>query len=155
MAAKAFREVQEKRPKFSEKQVADETLEFEKKLLDLKHSICMVCRCVSMNLQMTRYKGIDMCTHCKTRKSHMYNQKTMLPVWYNDDGITQYHQPKELAILREAEKLLIAQLAAYVPLHHIQRGQTGCKGHVCCFPQVRSDSIRVTQIMSPSLTSVI
>jgi len=32
MAAKAFREVQEKRPKFSEKEVADETLEFEKKL---------------------------------------------------------------------------------------------------------------------------
>lgn len=130
--------MQETCPCLTEKQIFDEILDFEKKVLELKHNICMICRCVSMNLEIVKYKGMEMCTMCRNRKSHMYNQKTILPLWYDDNGIPQYNQPEELAILREAEKLLIAQLAVYVPLHHIQKGQTGCKGHVCCFPQVRS-----------------
>jgi hypothetical protein len=58
-------------------------------------------------------------------------------VWIDDDGITQYHLPEELECLREAEKLLIAQVSAYVPLHHLRKGQLGCRGHTCCFTQVR------------------
>ena len=36
-------------------------------------------------------------------------------------------------MLQEGEKLLIQQIAAYVPLLHVKNGQTGSKGHVCSF----------------------
>ena len=88
-----------------------------------------------MQLTMVEHKGMTMCTECKIRKSYMLDQSTTLPLWYDEDGVKQYHLPNELSCLREAEKLLIAQLNLYVPLHHILHGQHGCKGHVCCFQQ--------------------
>ena len=41
----------------------------------------------------------------------------------------------ELKCLMEGEKLLIQQVAAYVPLLHLQNGQIGSRGHVCSFVQ--------------------
>ena len=57
-----------------------------------------------------------------------------LPVWYNKD-IVQYHLPEQLQCLREGEKLLIQQVAAYVPLLHLKDGQIESIGHVCSFVQ--------------------
>ena len=59
----------------------------------------------------------------------------MLPVWYDEAGQVQYHVPPQLSCLREGEKLLIQQVAVYVPLHHLMYGQIGCRGHIVSFPQ--------------------
>jgi hypothetical protein len=66
------------------------------------------------------------------------NQKNMnkdLPIWYDKNGIVQYLLPPQLKCLREGEKLLIQQVAAYVPLLHLKDGQIGSRGHVCSFVQ--------------------
>ena len=47
----------------------------------------------------------------------------------------QYHLPKQLKCLHECEKLLIQQVAVYVPLLHLQDDQIGSRGHVCSFVQ--------------------
>jgi hypothetical protein len=59
----------------------------------------------------------------------------VLPTWKQDDGTIRYDLPEELQQLTEAEKLLISPYLVYVPLHHMAKGQIGCKGHVCCFQQ--------------------
>ena len=61
-----------------------------------------------------------------------------LPIWYNKDRVVQYYLPEELQCLQEGEKLLIQQVAAYVPLLHLKDGQIGSIGHVCSFVQDRS-----------------
>ena len=48
-----------------------------------------------------------------------------LPIWYDKEGIVQFLLPEELKCLREGEKLLIQQVAAYVPLLHLRDGQIG------------------------------
>src|SRR5688500_12089775 len=58
-----------------------------------------------------------------------------LPIWYDKQRIMQYYLPQELKCLREGEKLLIQQVAAYVPLLHLKDGQIGSRGHVCSFAQ--------------------
>src|SRR5688500_17286226 len=58
-----------------------------------------------------------------------------LPIWYDKNKIVQFHLPQELKCLREGEKLLIQQVAAYVPLLHLRDGQIGSRGHVCSFVQ--------------------
>ena len=58
-----------------------------------------------------------------------------LSIWYDKKGIVQYHLPEQLQCLREGEKLLIQQVAAYVPLLHLKDGQNGSRGHVCSFVQ--------------------
>jgi hypothetical protein len=59
----------------------------------------------------------------------------ILPVWKDVNGNVQYNLPHQLQDLSEAEKLLISPYLVYVPLHHMAKGQIGCKGHVCCFQQ--------------------
>jgi hypothetical protein len=59
----------------------------------------------------------------------------VLPLWTNEDGVTQYHVPEELSCLSEGEKLLIQQISVYVPLHHLKYGQLGAQGHIVSFPQ--------------------
>ena len=61
--------------------------------------------------------------------------KKDLPIWCDKNGKVQYHLPKQLSCLREGEKLLIQQVAAYVPLLHLKDGQIGSRGHVCSFVQ--------------------
>jgi hypothetical protein len=58
-----------------------------------------------------------------------------LPVWYDDEGIKQFHLPDELLDLREGEKLMIQIYSVYVPLQHLRKGNHGVLGHVCCFEQ--------------------
>ena len=54
---------------------------------------------------------------------------------YDKEATAQLHLPEELKILQEGEKLLIQQVAAYVPLLHLKDCQIGSKGHVCSFVQ--------------------
>ena len=66
-----------------------------------------------------------------------------LLIWYDKDGIVQYHLPPQLKCLWEGEKLLIQQVAAYVPLLHLKDGQIGSRGHVCSFVQDISSNCTV------------
>ena len=117
--------------------MSDVLQQFEEKASDLKHQLCQVCMCTSLCMTLVEHKGKTMCSLCHSRKAYECDQSLTLPVWIDDDGTTQYHLPEELECLREAEKLLIAQVSAYVPLHHLRKGQLGCCGHTCCFSQVR------------------
>src|SRR5687767_14668721 len=72
---------------------------------------------------------------CQAAPTDKGKKEKDLPIWYNKDGIIQYHLPSQLKCLQEGEKLLIQQVAAYVPLLHLQDGQIGSRGHVCSFVQ--------------------
>ena len=121
----------------SEDDVSHALREFEDKASELKHKLCPICMCTSLCIKLVQHKGILMCSLCQSRKAYECDQSLTLPVWIDDDGTIQYHLPEELDCLREAEKLLIAQVSAYVPLHHLWKGQLGCRGHTCCFTQVK------------------
>ena len=72
---------------------------------------------------------------CQTLRTNKEKMEKDLPIWYDKEGIVQYYLPEQLQCLREGEKLLIQQVAAYVPLLHLKDGQIGAKGHVCSFVQ--------------------
>jgi hypothetical protein len=110
--------------------------QFEDKASELRHQLCKICMCTSLCMKLVEHKGISMCSLCRARKAYEYDQSLTLPVWFDNDGTIRYDLPEELKCLREAEKLLIAQVSAYVPLHHLRKGQLGCRGHTCCFTQV-------------------
>ena len=76
-----------------------------------------------------------------------------LPTW-NDGNIERYDIPLELQNLREGEKLLIQKVSVYVPLLHLQYGQLGIKGHVCCFPQDVQEVCTVLPCLPKQLTIV-
>jgi hypothetical protein len=112
-------------------QVKDEIKKFEDLLKGERHFYCNVCKGVSMYMQLK--DGV--CTSCIKGKMTPNVLDSILPIWTSDNGIKHYDLPQELIDLTEGEKLLISPLLLYVPLHHLQRGQLGCKGHVCCFEQ--------------------
>jgi Helitron helicase-like domain at N-terminus len=85
-------------------------------------------------LNLVETKG--MCHDCvKLKNVKFFEEKKLLPVWYNREGVTQYHVPDELACLTLAEKMLIQLASPFIPLQHIKKGIFGLKGHVCCFEQ--------------------
>lgn len=108
---------------------------FDSLLDDMRHQHCPVCRSVSLNIQIVNSVIGMKCERCKYRKETIDTISSRLPIWIDDSNSVRYDLPLELTDLREAEKLLIAPVLLYVPLHHLERGQIGCKGHVCCFPQ--------------------
>jgi hypothetical protein len=111
-------------------------LDFETKVSEIKHVFCSSCMCVSQRLDLVHLgDGTKVCKQCNTRKSFTKDQTTTHPIWFDKDNICQYELPEELQNLREAEKLLISMVSVYIPLQHLQKGQTGCHGHVCCFAQ--------------------
>ena len=77
----------------------------------------------------------NLCTTCQASKPDKEEMERNLPIWYDKKGIIQYFLPPQLQCLREGEKLLIQQVAAYVPLLHLKDGQIGSRGHVCSFVQ--------------------
>ena len=81
------------------------------------------------------HKSEVLCTSCQTSKGNQKYMNEDLPIWYNKKGIVQFLLPEELKCLHESKKLLIQQVAAYVPLLHLKDGQIGSKGHVCSFVQ--------------------
>jgi hypothetical protein len=101
----------------------------------LKHKFCSMCMSVSISMVTKNVNGSPVCRTCTD--NHLCNTDfdTRLPLWTDSTGTRRYDLPPELLGLSEAEKLLISPLLLYVPLHHMQKGQIGCKGHVCCFEQ--------------------
>lgn len=84
-----------------------------------------------------RVQGINKgsCHKCASHNNpDYYEQKKMLPIWYKD-GIPQFKLPLCLKKLHHAEKLLIQRLSAFIPLHHLMKGNFGIKGHCCAFNQ--------------------
>ena len=63
-----------------------------------------------------------------------YLQKC-LPTWIDKRHKIHYDVPEQLSCLREGEKLLIQRLSVYVPVYHLYKGQTACKGHCAAFQQ--------------------
>jgi hypothetical protein len=148
----AFERVRLLEGHISRSDVSDVLRQFEDKASELKHQFCQICMCASLCMTLVDHKGTIMCSLCRSRKAYECDQSLTLPVWIDDEGTTQYNLPEELACLREAEKLLIAQISAYVPLHHLRKGQLGCRGHTCCFSQVRLCSLTISDIINLWLT---
>jgi hypothetical protein len=60
-----------------------------------------------------------LCPTCQASQATEENMKKELPIWLDKEGIVQYNLPEQLKCLREGEKLLIQQVAVYVPLLHL------------------------------------
>lgn len=109
------------------------TLEFERRLDELSHVMCIICQSVTMRKehQSRRHSAQYICEQCIGTVA----SPESLPVWFDKNNMVQYHVPHELAGLREGEKLLIQQVSVYVPLQHLMYGQVGARGHIVSFPQ--------------------
>lgn len=123
-----------------EQQKADAIENFERKSKEIHHHHCQTCDCVGISLSMSSEARCKWCQKNKLDKN-IYLREKLAPVWYEcvEDRIScsnaHYELPTELTDMTEAEKMLIQKYSVYVPLHHIQKGVLGFKGHVCCFPQ--------------------
>jgi hypothetical protein len=125
------RETQEKYSRIFEQS----TKEFDDICAKIQHHRCSRCRTVSLDHDTGReIDGIFMCSVC-AGSSRNKIEDNVFPVWYNEDGVTQYTIPKELSCLTEGEKLLIQQVSVFVPLHHLKFGQMASRGHVVSFQQ--------------------
>ena len=80
-------------------------------------------------------RNASICKTCQASKETKETMNKDLPIWKDQEGNVQYNLPEQLKCLREGEKLLIQQVAAYVPLLHLRDGQIGSRGHVCSFAQ--------------------
>ena len=109
------------------------TKEFDAKCKAIQHQICHVCHVVSM--QDIFKTGKNLCVSCAKGNKWCQSYTDMLPVWFDENNVAQFHVPQELSCLREGEKLLIQQISVYVPLHHLKYGQLGARGHIVSFPQ--------------------
>ena len=107
---------------------------FERQCESLSHFCCQNCHMTGIIIRPS-YKEESLCKMCQASHTNKENMNKNLPIWYDKKGIVQYHLPEELQCLREGEKLLIQQVAAYVPLLHLKDGQIGSRGHVCSFVQ--------------------
>ncbi len=112
----------------------DVVQEFESKCQALSHFCCQCCQMTGITIKSSHKNGA-LCTTCQGNKTRNENKIKDLPIWFDKNGLVQYHLPKELQNLREGEKLLIQQVSAYVPLLHLKDGQIGSRGHVCSFVQ--------------------
>ena len=118
-----------------QKLIFDEAVQmFEDKCQSLSHFCCQRCQMTGISIKKSSRNSL-LCTLCQASHSNKENKIKDLPIWYDKDENVQYHLPQELKCLREDEKLLIQQVAAYVPLLHLRDGQVGSRGHVCSFVQ--------------------
>ena len=74
-------------------------------------------------------------TLAKQTEIKFLNPKKCLPVWFDSNNKIQFQLPSELLGLREGKKLLIQRINVYVPVHHLFKGKTGCKGYTAAFQQ--------------------
>ena len=107
---------------------------FESRCQALSHFCCQNCQMTGISIRPSKRNG-SICTMCQASKAKMENVNENLPIWYDKKGKVQYHLPEQLKTLHEGEKLLIQQVAAYVPLLPLKDGQIGSRGHVCSFVQ--------------------
>jgi hypothetical protein len=114
----------------------DAITDFETQIKNLGYRICVRCHGVTLHENIHKIRTDQYyCTSCSPKRNTPSD--IILPVWYNSQKQIQYHVPSQLDGMREGEKLIIARVAAYIPLHHLQQGQLGSKGHICSFPQVK------------------
>ena len=107
---------------------------FESKCQSISHFCCQSCHITGITIKPSK-KNHLICTTCQSSHAKKEDMIKDLPIWFDKNGIAQFHLPDELKCLKEGEKLLIQQVAAYVPLLHLQDGQIGSRGHVCSFVQ--------------------
>ena len=80
---------------------------------------------------------------CASRLYLLDEMLCALRIWFDVNGKKHFELPEELKDLTEGEKLLIQIIYFYVPVHHLLKGQTGCKGHSTAF---RQDITKVASI---------
>ena len=90
---------------------------FESKGQSISHFCCQSCQMTGITMKPSKRNKL-LCSMCQA--SHANNKKNEkdLPIWYDKQGIVQYHVPEQLKCLHEGEKLLIQLVAAYVTLLH-------------------------------------
>ena len=98
--------------------------------------------------------GGNVCMGCLKGDLKDMKRAFLPPTWTDRDGMVHYELPAELLDLTEGEKLLIQQVEAYVPLVHLQYGQLGLRGHVCCFPKDISEVCKVLPKMPDQISRV-
>ena len=81
---------------------------------------------------------------CKSSVDFLEKMQCALPIWFDVNGKNHFEIPKELKDLTEGKKLLIQIINVYVPVHHLFKEQTGCKGHSAAF---RQDITKVASIL--------
>ena len=86
---------------------------------------------------------MTLCVSCQNTCEFILDMQSKLPVWFDNKNEIQFHLPSELLGLREGKKLFIQRINVYVPVHHLFKGQTGCKGHTAAFQQDISRVINV------------
>ena len=107
---------------------------FEDQCQSIKHFCCQNCQMTGISLKPSQRNPL-ICSTCQASGTNGQDKVKDLPIWYDEKKNVQFYLPDELKCLREGEKLLIQQVAAYVPLQHLQSGQIGSRGHVCSFVQ--------------------
>ena len=124
----------------SEEEFIQVTKEFDKLNETLVYRRCTACRQIKLDLQVELLCFQDdqhhLCTSCKYyTQSNIKQLHQSLPVWWDDNDKIQFQLPEEMIGLREGEKLMIQKYSAYIPIHHLYKGQAGAKGHCCAFKQ--------------------
>ena len=113
---------------------------FDKANAQLVYSQCHVCHQIRLDWKVVPItfdkKRLMCCNKCKNlKKVDLECNHQWLPTWKDSNNKIHYEVPKELAVLREGEKLLIQRLSVYVPVYHLYKGQTASKGHCAAFKQ--------------------
>ena len=107
-------------------------LDFESFCWTICHQKCNICRRVGLFLDLNK---ANICKFCIQKKANSIPDLYNLPVWYDSDGVIQYHLPDELRDLCIGEQMIIQRLSLYIPIQYLRFGQLCCSGHVCAFPQ--------------------
>ena len=114
----------------------------EIKMFQRRHKQCIKCKGVSLVKEYFKYRSGNIQHHCSTftrlNMDDFWKLGTdgMLPVWYDDQNIVQYHVPPELQNLRLGGQLLIQRLRCFVPIVHLKHGIMGFTVTACVFGRI-------------------
>ena len=99
----------------------------------LRYGQCLGCRQVRLGIKKDRItiEGTPMTLYVsyQSNQEFVLDLQKKLPVWFDDENQIQFHLSSEMLGLREGKKLFIQRINVYVPVHHLFKEQTGCKGH--------------------------
>jgi hypothetical protein len=121
----------------------------EVRMFQLRHKQCIKCKGVSLIKEYTKCRlgnnqhQCSSCTRLSMEDFWKLNTDGMLPVWYDDQDVVQFHVPPELQGLRLGEQLLIQRLSCFVPIIHLKHGVMGLHGNCVCFRQDLSEICNV------------
>ena len=73
----------------------DAVQEFESKCQSLSHFSCQCCQMTGITIKPSHKNGA-LCTTCQSKKTRTESIINDLPIWFDKNGIVQYHLPKEL-----------------------------------------------------------